>query len=179
MTQDSNYELNNIVFGDIIYYFLGRKYQFTMKIVNLIDNVVSVFNQYKSLQRILCNSQFQGLFSLTFAFFCSFRFETLLSNNFLDFHKLYTLFRSLHHLFKPLSTLSLNKRYDYNMLKYREVRSRRHRNVNGSTARRQAIDARKQTDSFNMLRVLHISYWSSVRSVMRDVLYVSLFFETG
>lgn len=51
------------------------------------------------------------------------------------------------------------------------VRSRRHRNVKRSTVRRQAIDARKQTDSFNTLRVLHISYWSFVRPVMRDVLY--------
>lgn len=44
MTSDSNYELNNIVFGDIVFYFLGRKYQFVMEIVNLIDNVVSDFN---------------------------------------------------------------------------------------------------------------------------------------
>lgn len=41
---DSDYELNNIVFENIVFYFLGRKYQFAMKIVNLIDNVVSDFN---------------------------------------------------------------------------------------------------------------------------------------
>lgn len=41
---DSNYELNNIVFENIVFYFLGRQYQFAMKIINLIDNVVSDFN---------------------------------------------------------------------------------------------------------------------------------------
>lgn len=41
---DSNYERNNIVVGNIVFYFLRRQYQFAMKIVNLIDNVVSDFN---------------------------------------------------------------------------------------------------------------------------------------
>lgn len=50
---DSNYKLNNIVFGDIVFYFLGRKYVSICKmkilVVNLIDNVISDFNYYKSL----------------------------------------------------------------------------------------------------------------------------------